>query len=344
MYEVMYGGKINFHPFSNPVTRERREEKRPTFVTEFLKGESLYRWYPEDDDEVSHYLSRGIQEDPYRLLRTFVNGHYRTKNDGRSAPLFWETTTKHKQKRKLSSQEESGSPSQEAQRELAYHNYFHTPQQMWQMLVNTLTNIFTPPEPHGHGHQFKILTENGPEHGYDFTTSSGKPQSALSSHALRKSLSQIIKPAPWCPFMYAQCIPYQHVRLAAHEFDKLQEKLWLVYMRNLRGHLTCASLRCNEPVGPFPVLLYAVSQPVSIKTRLSEAFPVAGHPVRHRFYVPNCYSQLIWLVYIRNLCGHLTCASLRCNELASCAESFVFAGHRHLACVVLCRPSRIRCR
>lgn len=127
MYEVMYGGKINFHPFSNPVTRERREEKRPTFVTEFLKGESLYRWYPEDDDEVSHYLSRGIQEDPYRLLRTFVNGHYRTKNDGRSAPLFWETTTKQKQKRKLSSQEESGSPSQEAQRELAYHNCFHTP-------------------------------------------------------------------------------------------------------------------------------------------------------------------------------------------------------------------------
>ena len=131
MYEVMYGGKINFHPFSNPVTRERREEKRPTFVTEVLEKESLHQGYPEDGDQVSHFLPPypDMQEDRYRLLRRFVTQTEinRTENDGRNVPLFWETTTKQKQKRKLSSQEESGSPSQEAQRELAYHNCFHTP-------------------------------------------------------------------------------------------------------------------------------------------------------------------------------------------------------------------------
>ena len=78
MYEVMHGGEIlgiKNHP--NPVTWELHEgTTRPPFVTEFLNGESLYGWYPDDA--------------PYKLMRKFADGLY-GKEDGRNAPPFWDT-------------------------------------------------------------------------------------------------------------------------------------------------------------------------------------------------------------------------------------------------------------
>lgn len=78
MYEVMHGGEIlgiKNHP--NPVTWELHEgTTRPPFVTEFLNGESLYGWYPEDA--------------PYKLLREFDDRLY-GNDDGRDASPFWNT-------------------------------------------------------------------------------------------------------------------------------------------------------------------------------------------------------------------------------------------------------------